>query len=189
MNYPTPFPATDRVPDHLLGRVCIGIGVGVAILGQGHFPSLGDLADGVPRFLMTRRGHLRTTPGGPGVRNEPGLWDFPGGGIEFGEDLETAVCREVAEELGLRLDSVRHLGHLEHVLRDAAGRAQEHWISHTHLAYIEPDSPIPSVPEAERTKLVELRYFTTTQIRDLPVTQLMPRNLSLLTQVTPQLCA
>ncbi|HEV2308981.1 MAG TPA: NUDIX domain-containing protein [Acidimicrobiia bacterium] len=43
------------------------------------------------RVLMVRRGH------GPAA----GEWSVPGGRVEAGEMLETAVVREVAEETGL----------------------------------------------------------------------------------------
>lgn len=29
-----------------------------------------------------------------------GIWDLPGGGVEFGEDLDTAFQREIQEEIG-----------------------------------------------------------------------------------------
>jgi 8-oxo-dGTP pyrophosphatase MutT (NUDIX family) len=52
------------------------------------------------RFLVIRRSHL--------VR-APGLICFPGGGIEPGEDFETAVRRELMEELQLQVHVHEHL--------------------------------------------------------------------------------
>jgi len=34
----------------------------------------------------------------------PGEWDFPGGGIEPGEDLAEGAAREIAEESGLTIE-------------------------------------------------------------------------------------
>ncbi len=36
----------------------------------------------------------------------PGEWDFPGGGVEEGEELRTGVIREIQEEAGLVVDEV-----------------------------------------------------------------------------------
>lgn len=38
---------------------------------------------------------------------------MPGGKVDFGESLETAVKREIAEELGLEIEIVKSLGHHE----------------------------------------------------------------------------
>jgi hypothetical protein len=56
----------------------IGVGVGAIIV------------DPAGRLFLARRG--------PCARNERGLWEFPGGSVEFGETLVQALRREMCEE-------------------------------------------------------------------------------------------
>jgi len=41
-----------------------------------------------------------------------GFWQFPGGGVEFGEDPEYSVVRELKEELGVNVSVVSFLPHI-----------------------------------------------------------------------------
>ncbi|WP_066553149.1 (deoxy)nucleoside triphosphate pyrophosphohydrolase [Croceicoccus bisphenolivorans] len=54
------------------------------------------LIDEESRVLMHRR---------PLAKHHGGLWEFPGGKVESGEVPEAALCRELAEELGIAVDS------------------------------------------------------------------------------------
>ncbi len=54
----------------------------------------GVLADAAGRVLLAQR---------PPGRDCAGLWEFPGGKIEPGEDAHAALARELREELGIRI--------------------------------------------------------------------------------------
>ncbi|MBI5621378.1 NUDIX hydrolase [Candidatus Falkowbacteria bacterium] len=62
----------------IMGQDCIG----VCVIFLCH--------DGKGNFLMARRS--------ANVRDEPNVWDFGGGGIEFNETIEDALRREIKEE-------------------------------------------------------------------------------------------
>ena len=48
------------------------------------------------RWLMHKR---------PEGKHHEGLWEFPGGKVESGENPPTALVREIREELGIAIDS------------------------------------------------------------------------------------
>jgi ADP-ribose pyrophosphatase YjhB (NUDIX family) len=57
-----------------------------------------------------------------------GIYTLPGGGVEIGETLIEAVKREVREETALDIEPVALAGHREAIMRDAAGRAERHFV-------------------------------------------------------------
>lgn len=46
--------------------------------------------------------------------HQGGLWEFPGGKVEFGENPEQALHRELSEELGIRVITARPLIRIHH---------------------------------------------------------------------------
>ncbi|WP_275097472.1 Nudix family hydrolase [Sedimenticola hydrogenitrophicus] len=75
------------------------------------------IQDAAGRVLLTRR---------PGAAHQGGLWEFPGGKVERGEDLAGALCREIREELGIEVSAHQPLINVTHLYPDKAVRLDVH---------------------------------------------------------------
>ncbi len=102
------------------------------------------------RILIARRADSQ---------HQGGLWEFPGGKVESGEDVETALARELREELGIEVGASRPLIQVSHdypdkqVLLDVrevtAFSGQPHGAEGQPLAWVSPrELPQYSFPEA-----------------------------------------
>ncbi|OHA04225.1 MAG: hypothetical protein A3J58_00630 [Candidatus Sungbacteria bacterium RIFCSPHIGHO2_02_FULL_52_23] len=107
--------------------------------------------DGTGRFVMGKRS--------VNARDEHGMWDLGGGGVEFGESAEDAVRREILEEYGAEMRACEFLGYMD-VHREQAG-APTHWISLAFKVLVDPTQ----IHNAEPDKCDEVRWFT---LNDLP---------------------
>lgn len=59
--------------------------------------------------VVMKGGKVMVARRGPGVRLS-GMWEFPGGKVEGGEDDRTALTREIAEEFSMVIDVGECLG-------------------------------------------------------------------------------
>ncbi len=101
--------------------------------------ALGILRSGTS-VLLERR-----SPDGP----LPGLWQFPGGKVEFGEHPWDALRREIREELGLRIRAGDLFGIYSYVY-ELEGR-QVHYVLVAYRVRI---------PKAKVEETAELRWFS-----------------------------
>ncbi len=74
---------------------------------------------------------------------EAGAWGLPGGRIDFAEGVETAIVREIAEELGISIELTR-LACVTEMIDCGDGR---HWISPVHEARVVGGEPGLREPE------------------------------------------
>jgi 8-oxo-dGTP diphosphatase len=125
----------------------IGVGVGAVIV------------DGQGRLFLARRG--------PKAKNERGLWEFPGGSVEFGETLAEALRREMREEYGIEIAVGELLDVVDHILVDE----KQHWVSPTFLCTITSGEPTIREPE----KCSEIGWFSPAEMPD-DLTQITRQN-------------
>ena len=114
----------------------IGVGVGALIV------------DPHGQVFLARRGRL--------AKNERGLWEFPGGSVEFGETLAQALQREMLEEYGIQIQVGPLLDVFDHILPDEG----QHWVSPTYLCEIVSGEPRILEPE----KCSETGWFSLDEI-------------------------
>ena len=123
----------------------IGVGVGAVILD-----------DGGRLFLALR---------GPAAKNERGLWEFPGGSVEFGERLAAALRREMTAEYGVEIEVGDLLDVVDHLL-PAEG---QHWVSPTFICRLISGEPTIREPG----KCAAIGWFALDEL---------PANLTVVTQ-------
>jgi 8-oxo-dGTP diphosphatase len=71
--------------------------------------------------IALREGCILLTEKGP-AGCYAGLFDLPGGGIEFGENAEMTLRREFLEEVGMTFEAMQHFDNLSVVLHVPASK-------------------------------------------------------------------
>jgi len=127
----------------------IGVGVGAIIV------------DDQGRLFMARRG--------PQAKNERGLWEFPGGSVEFGERLADALKREMREEYGVEIAVGELLDVVDHILPSEG----QHWVSPTFICRIA--SGVPTIREPG--KCTEINWFAPEAVPEDELTVITRENL------------
>ena len=112
---------------------------------------------GVGAIMVDSQGRLFLARRGPKAKNERGLWEFPGGSVEFGETLAQALQREMKEEYGIEIEVGELLDVVDHILPEEG----QHWISPTFLCKIVSGQPTIREPE----KCSEIGWFG---LRNMP---------------------
>lgn len=120
---------------------------------------------GVGAVILNEDGRLFLALRGPAAKNERGLWEFPGGSVEFGERLADALRREMTEEYGVQIEVGDLLDVVDHLL-PAEG---QHWVSPTFICRLVSGEPTIREPG----KCAAIGWFAPDEL---------PANLTVVTQ-------
>lgn len=110
----------------------IGVGIGAIIINN----------EG--KYLLAKRGRK--------AKNERGKWEFPGGGIEFGDTMHDTIKREMMEELGIEIEIFDHLPPIDHIIP----YDNQHWVTSGVMANIKKGTP----KIMEKEKCDAIGWFT-----------------------------
>ena len=99
------------------------------------------------RFPLTTVGALVTSPQGRVLiiktHKWRGTWGVPGGKVDWGEDLETALLREFQEEVGLELTQVR-FALLQEAVIDPQFHKDAHFVLLNYYALATSEEVVPN---------------------------------------------
>lgn len=121
----------------------------------------------VGAMIFNDAGELFLAKRSQNCKNERGHWEVPGGGVEFGETLTSAVKREIKEEFGIDIEILSQFPAADHLIP----KENQHWVPTTFLAKIK-KGQIPQILEPDKCDAIG--FF--------PLNQL-PNPLSIITQL------
>lgn len=107
--------------------------------------------DGLCRFLITQR---------PPDGLLGGLWEFPGGKIQPGEDFEACIRREILEELGVSISVISPLGVYRH--------AYTHFRVTLHVFHCR----LSNGSQPESLQVNDIRWVTPIEMKSFPMGKL-----------------
>lgn len=70
-------------------------------------------------------------------KNEIGMWQKPGGTVDYGEKVISAMKREIKEETGVDVSVWGYLPHTDHIIK----KDRQHWVAFNLLASIKKGTP------------------------------------------------
>lgn len=135
-----------------IGTDCIGVGVGA--------------------LIQNDRGEILLALRSQQAKNERGLWEIPGGAVEFGETLEQALKREIREEIGVEIELLKLLHVCDHILPTE----RQHWVSPTYICRITSGTPTIMEPH----KCDQLAWYTPAAALKLPLSQVTIADIKVL---------
>ena len=125
---------------------------------------------GAGTVILDQQGAVFLAMRGKEAQNERHKWEFPGGGVEFGETLEHALLREVKEEFDFEIEIEQLLDVVDHILPEE----NQHWVSPTFLCRVKSGTPRIMEPH----KCDKIGWFGLNEIPEDTLTRASKKSLA-----------
>lgn len=83
-------------------------------------------------MIFNEKGELFLTKRSKKATNEHGCWEIPGGKVNFGETLQSAIKREMKEEYGVDIELLEQFPAANHIIT----AEKQHWVPSCFMAKI-----------------------------------------------------
>lgn len=125
---------------------------------------------GVGAVIVNDEGKIFLHKRGQGASINPGMWEGPGGGVEFGETMVEAIVREVKEEHGVEIEVGEMLDMVEYI----DSQNGKHVIGPAFVCKIIRGTPRILEPD----KCEEIGWFTREEALELPLSPIGKEDLA-----------
>ncbi len=105
------------------------------------------------KYFLSKRGKK--------AKNERGTWEFPGGGVEFGDTMEQTIIREFKEEYGADIEVIQLFDAYDHLIPDE----KQHWIAISFICEIVNGTPQILEPE----KCDAIGWYSFAEMEKMPL--------------------
>jgi len=116
----------------------------------------------------------------PKSNNEVGLWEFPGGTVEFWDTLEQTVVKEIKQETWIEVTVERFLWVFNHILPEE----WQHWINNVFLTKYQGWEIF--ISEEEKEKIIDCQWMNIEDVEELDLTQASQDTLSAYYKIFPK---
>jgi len=118
-------------------------------------------------IIFNKEGKVLIGQRGSAARDDEGIWDFPGGAVEYGELGEHAIEREVEEEFGIGIEVIELINLVQVI------EPEKHWIGPAYVAKLVRGE----VKILEKDKFKDFKWADISKVKDMKLTTPGRQNL------------
>ena len=118
-------------------------------------------------IIFNKEGKVLIGQRGSNARDDEGIWDFPGGQVEYGELGEHAIKREVKEEFGIQIEIIELINLVEVI------EPEKHWIGPAYIAKLISGEAKP----LEEDKFNDFKWVDISEVEKMKLTTPCRQNI------------